>query len=63
MRRSPSTPLPQRESPASIAAADFVPIDNYVTEFLPDVARPIHVQVVVLQRIIDQVARTDGAGQ
>jgi len=38
------------------------PIDNYVTEFLPDVARHIRVQVVVLQRIINQVARTDSAG-
>jgi hypothetical protein len=35
------------------------PIDNYITEFLPDVARHIHVQVVVIQRIINQVARTD----
>jgi len=35
------------------------PIDNYVTEFLPDIARHIHVQVVVIQRIINQVARTD----
>jgi hypothetical protein len=35
------------------------PIDNYVTEFLPDVARHIHVQIVIIQRIINQVARTD----
>ncbi len=34
------------------------PIDNYVSEFLPDIARHIHVQVVVIQRIINQVART-----
>jgi hypothetical protein len=31
------------------------PIDNFVTEFLPDVARHIHVQVVVIQRIINQI--------
>jgi hypothetical protein len=37
------------------------PIDNFVIEFLPDVARRIHVQVVIVQRIINQVARTDGA--
>jgi hypothetical protein len=36
------------------------PIDNFVSEFLPDVARHIHVQIVVIQRIINQVARTDG---
>jgi len=38
------------------------PIDNYITEFLPDVARHIHVQIVIVQRIINQVART-GAGE
>jgi hypothetical protein len=35
------------------------PIDNYVTEFVPDLARHIHIQIVVIQRIINQVARTD----
>ena len=34
------------------------PIDNFVTEFLPDVARHIHVRVVLIQRIINQVAKT-----
>jgi hypothetical protein len=38
------------------------PIDNFVSEFVPDVARHIHVQIVVIQRIINQVAKTDGAG-
>lgn len=37
------------------------PIDNFVSEFLPDVARHIHIQIVVIQRIINQVAKTDGA--
>jgi hypothetical protein len=37
------------------------PIDNYVIEFLPDVARHIHFQIVVIQRIINQVARTDSS--
>ena len=36
------------------------PIDNFVTEFLPDVAKHIHVEIVVVQRIINQVARTGG---
>jgi hypothetical protein len=36
------------------------PIDNYITEFLPDLARHIHVEVVVIQRIINQVARNGG---
>jgi hypothetical protein len=39
------------------------PIDNFVSEFLPDVARHIHVQIVVIQRIINQVAKTESAGQ
>jgi hypothetical protein len=39
------------------------PIDNVITEFLPDVARRIHVRVVLVQRIINQVATTEGGGQ
>ncbi len=38
------------------------PIDNAVTEFLPDVAKRIHVQIVVVQRIINQVASKDSGG-
>ena len=34
------------------------PIDNIITEFVPDVARRIHVQVVVIQRIVDRFATT-----
>ena len=37
------------------------PIDNFITEFLPDVARRIHVRVLLIQRIINQVAKTDGS--
>jgi len=39
------------------------PIDNYVTEFLPDVARHVHVQIVIIQRVINQVARTENTAQ
>jgi hypothetical protein len=35
------------------------PIDNFVSEFLPDVARHLHIQIVVIQRIINQVANKD----
>ncbi len=35
------------------------PIDNIITEFIPDIARRIHVRVVLVQRIIDQVSRTE----
>jgi hypothetical protein len=37
------------------------PIENFVNEFLPDVARKIHVRVVLIQQIINQVARTDAS--
>jgi len=37
------------------------PVDNLITEFLPDVAKHIHLRVVILQRIVNQVAKTDGA--
>lgn len=37
------------------------PIGNFVSEFLPDVAKRIHVQVVIIQRIINHVA-SNGSG-
>jgi hypothetical protein len=53
----------QTDLPASATryatAMATAPIDNFVSEFLPDVARHIHVQIVVIQRIINQVAKTD----
>jgi hypothetical protein len=58
--------VPGRQTDASATAARyatgiaFTPIDNFITEFLPDVASHIHIQVVILQRIINQVARTEG---
>jgi hypothetical protein len=36
------------------------PINNYITEFLPDIARHIHTRVVTIQRMINQVAKTGG---
>lgn len=38
------------------------PIDNFITEFIPDLASHIHVRVVLIQRIINQVARTETVG-
>lgn len=38
------------------------PIDNFVNEFLPDVARRVHIRNVLIQRLINQVAKTDAAG-
>jgi hypothetical protein len=36
------------------------PIENFVYEFLPDIARRIHIRVVLFQQIINQVAKTNG---
>ena len=41
----------------------LAPVDNFITEFVPDLARHIHVRVVLVQRIINQVATTESAGQ
>jgi hypothetical protein len=43
-------------------ALGTAPAENLITEFLPDVARHVHLHVVVVQRIIDQISRSD-AGQ
>jgi hypothetical protein len=40
----------------------LAPTDNFITEFLPDVARHIHVQIVFVQQIINQVARPGAPG-
>ena len=57
--------VPGRNTDAASTAERYgtalatAPIDNFVSEFLPDVARHIHVQIVVIQRIINQVANKD----
>jgi hypothetical protein len=54
--------VPGRETAGGATAARYVaalataPIGNFVNEFVPDVARHIHVQIVIIQRIINQVA-------
>ncbi|MFY9852867.1 MAG: hypothetical protein WAK26_03195 [Terracidiphilus sp.] len=60
--------VPGRETDLPASAERYgigmatAPIDNFVTEFVPDVARRIHVRVVLIQRIINQVAK-GGSGQ
>lgn len=57
--------VPGRRTDASATALRygsslaFSPIGNFVNEFVPDVARHIHVQNVIIQRIINQVARSE----
>jgi hypothetical protein len=38
------------------------PIGNVITEFVPDLARHVNVHAVFVQRVIDQIAREEGAG-
>jgi hypothetical protein len=55
------TNLPASAERYSIGLAS-APIENFVYEFLPDVARRLHIRVVLFQQIINQVAKT-GPGQ
>lgn len=55
------TNLPSSAARYGIGLAT-APIDNFVSEFVPDIASHIHVQIVVIQRIINQVARTTSSG-
>jgi len=63
--------IPGRETDMPASAERYgtgfalAPIDNFVTEFLPDVARKIHVRIVLIQQIINQVAnvKDNGSGQ
>jgi len=60
--------VPGRQTNSSATAQRYAiglatsPIDNFLIEFLPDVAKRIHVQVVVVQRIINHVASKDQGG-
>ena len=60
--------VPGRQTNVPASAARYgiglatAPADNFVSEFLPDLARHIHVQIVVIQRVINQVAKSEGAG-
>ncbi|MGB6691561.1 MAG: hypothetical protein WBE76_27305 [Terracidiphilus sp.] len=56
-----ATNLPSSAERYAIGVAT-APIDNFVSEFVPDIASHIHVQIVVIQRIINQVARTTSSG-
>ena len=52
------TNLPASASRYGIGLA-LAPVDNFITEFVPDLARHIHVRVVLVQHIINQVATTE----
>ena len=51
----------QRDNLSSSVSRYFIglgtaPAGNFIVEFLPDIARRIHVQVVIFQRVINQVS-------
>ena len=64
-----NTYLPGRDTRFSASATRYgvglalAPEDNLITEFLPDLARRIHVQQVFLRRIINQIAKPDTTSQ
>ena len=45
---------------SSITSIASAPIDNFVTEFLPDVAKHISIHIVLIQRILNQIAPVGG---
>jgi hypothetical protein len=49
---------PTAESSAIAIASS--PIDNFVTEFLPDVAKVVKIRIVIIQRLINHIAVTGG---
>ena len=55
--------VPGREKSWGAAAARYStviatdPIDNFITEFLPDVARRVNVHIVLVQQIVNQVEK------
>jgi hypothetical protein len=55
------TDMPASASRYGIGFA-LAPTDNFITEFVPDIAKRIHIRVVLIQRIVNQVDRTDGQG-
>jgi hypothetical protein len=54
------TNLPASAERYGIAMAS-APIGNFLSEFLPDVARHFHIQTPIIQRLINYVARTNGS--
>jgi hypothetical protein len=60
--------IPGRSTNLRASAARYgiglalTPTDNFITEFVPDIASHIHVQAVFVQRIINQVAKSNGGG-
>ena len=50
----------RRTAVSSAIAIASSPIDNIVTEFLPDVAKHFSIRIVLIQRIVNHIALTGG---
>jgi hypothetical protein len=57
--------VPGRDTSLGATAARYAtaiatdPIDNFITEFLPDVARHVNVHIVLVQQVVNGVERTN----
>ena len=49
---------PTAETSAITVAS--APIDNFISEFLPDVAKHVSIHIVLIQRIVNHIALTEG---
>ncbi len=55
--------VPGRDTSFGSSAARYTtaiatsPIDNFITEFLPDVARRVNIRIVLIQQIVNQVEK------
>jgi hypothetical protein len=60
-------PGQQTNLPASaeryVTGLGTAPIENFITEFVPDIAKRLHIRIVLVQRIIDRVANTPNTAQ
>jgi hypothetical protein len=45
---------------SSAIAIASSPIDNFVTEFLPDLAKVVKIRIVIIQRLVNHIAATGG---
>ena len=60
--------VPARETNGRATAERYAtgllaaPVGNIVSEFLPSIASHIHIRVVIIQRIINEVAKTNASG-
>ena len=50
--------MPPRPSARIFTGYALDPVDNLITEFLPDVASRVHIRIIFVQRILNNIAST-----